>query len=213
MRETQSKMASMQAPEDVSEQPEVSNGCTSMPHMMDDERTYQAAMRVLRAVPTRDQAYKLFKIQRNPNDPWCRLALIWLHDSLWDTFGALLDGDRPTKSLLEIATKLCANSATPLLEDYADPKEWFGSFSGAKMRWEGLGMLFTHWAFGAMALRQGPDDGSKHDYTANVLDYKSCAWDCVEITRKTASANTLLLFLLYREGCLESVVSGDDSEY
>lgn len=216
MNEAQSKMT----PDSWTDtaEPEVGRANEANPlssRIMTDDRTVEAALRVLRNIPQRSLAKDLFHAYTNPNDGWCRLAVRWLHDSFWQTFGAVLDGDRSTKSLVPLATQLCDNSSRPLREDYTDPKEWFASFSKHNMRWEGLGILFTHWAFGALALSLGPVGlkcQSGH-YAPNITEYKRCAWDTIEVTRNTASANTLLLYLLYKQGCLESNVTGDDSKY
>lgn len=182
--------------------------------IMCNARTYEAALRILRAIPSRAQAYDFSKAHINPNDGWCRLATVQLHDSLWDTFGTVLEGERSTESLVRLATKISENSSQPLGEDYTDPKDWFQSFSGANMRWEGLGILFSHWSFGITEFGQSPGPSQRWipNFADYVLKYRDCAWDATEITRSTASANTLLLYLLYVQACLESIISGDDSE-
>lgn len=215
MREAQSKMVTMLLPEEEeSLDQEQHESRSSGSRLMCDERTYEAAMRVVRAIPHRTLAYELLKAHKNPNDGWSRLATQWLHDSLWQTFGDSLE-NRSNESLSAFATQLCDNSSKALHEDFTEPKEWIESFSGRNMRWEGLGMLFTQWSFGAMALRQGPECSKypSDNYNTYILRYKYCAWDSIEITRNTASANTLLLCLMYRQACLESNITGDDSEF
>lgn len=83
------------------------------------------------------------------------------------------------------------------------------------MRWEVLGILFTHWSFGAMAFLQGQEQHKYplHDLNKDILLYKDCAWSIIEITRKMRSANTLLLYLTHVLGCLESIVVGDGSQF
>lgn len=191
-----------------------SNPKASQSPIMCNARTYEAALRILRAIPPRALAYDFSKAHINPNDGWCRLATIQLHDSLWDTFGKVLDGERSTESLVRLATKISENSSRPLREDYVDPKDWLQSFSGANMRWEGLGILFSHWSFGITEFGQSPGPPQRWipNFADYVLRYRDCAWDAIEITRSTASANTLLLYLLYAQECLESIISGDESE-
>ncbi|KAJ3480568.1 hypothetical protein NLG97_g8042 [Lecanicillium saksenae] len=181
--------------------------------IMYNARTYEAAMRVLRAIPPKALAYDFSNANVNPNDAWCRLATLQLHDSFWDTFGKYLEGHRSAESLVQLATKISENSAKPLREDCFDPKEWFQSFSGGNMRWEGLGLLFVHWSFGITEFRRDPASLSRkgQDYADYVVKYRDCSWDIVEITRSTASANTLMLSLVYSQECLESIVSGDES--
>ncbi|KAJ6788632.1 hypothetical protein PWT90_09442 [Aphanocladium album] len=182
--------------------------------IMCNARTYDAAMRVLRAIPSRALAYDFSNANINPNDAWCRLATMQLHDSFWNTFGRFLEGHRSAETLVRLATKISENSARPLREDCFDPNEWFQSFSGPNMRWEGLGLLFVHWSFGITEFRRDPGWSARkiQDYADHVVKYRDCSWDIVEITRSTASANTLMLSLVYSQGCLESIVSGDENE-
>jgi hypothetical protein len=209
MREAQSRLAPLLLPDETSDEPNASGPQSSL---MANDRLYDAAMRALRGVPERTLAHDLFAAYVNPNDGWCRLATHRLHCSFWETFGKYLDGERSTKSLLQLATQLCENSLKPLYEDYSDPKDWLESFSGRNMRWEGLGILFTYWAHGASAIRQSPDHFSGN-CSMYILRYKDCAWDIIDITRNTASANSILLYLLYRQANLESIISGDDCAF
>ncbi len=216
MCEAQLKMAPVPPPEDPPRQGNALELELSQSRIMCDDKTYEAAMRVLQAIPEKSLAYDLLKAHGNPNDGWCKLATLRLHDSLWNTFGSYLDSDRSPESLFQLAMKLYDNSFKPLHEDYTDPKEWLASFSGYNMRWEAIGILFTQWSFGAIAYHQGRPESSSHlssDYAGYVLKYKNCAWDLVDMTRNTASANTLLLYLMYRQEGLESIITGDDSKF
>lgn len=215
MDEAQSRMASLLPPEATLDEPNAASSHPSRSPLMANEKLYDTAMRALRGIPERTLAYNLFKAYVNPNDAWCRLAVHQLHSSFWSAFGVYLDGERSTMSLLQLATKLCDNSSKPLHEDYTDPKEWLDSFCGHNMRWEGLGVLFTYWAHGASAIRQSPEHENPmySSCSSYIFRYKDCAWDIIDLTRNTASANTLLLYLLCRQSNLESIIWGDDSEY
>lgn len=214
MREAQSRMPPVTPLEELSAELKSSQSKFSQARIMCDVKIHEAAMRVLRAVPRKALSYELFKAHVNPNNGWCMLATEWLHDALWNSFGSYLDDNRSPEALVQLATILCHNSSKPLREDYTDPKEWFESFSGPKMRWEGLGVLFTHWSSGAIAFRQGAQSSkyTSRDYSTYILGYRDCAWDSIEITRNTMSANTILLYLMYMHSCLESIITGDSSQ-
>lgn len=217
MREAQSKLPPLlpTGKNKPSQNPKTQANAPSsgpMSSLLANDRLYDAAMRALRGVPEKMLSHDLLTAYVNPNDGWCRLATHRLHCSFWETFGVYLDGERSTKSLLQLATMLCDNSCKPLHEDCTDPNDWLESFSGRNMRWEGLGMLFAYWVHGAIAMRQRPQrqDGFSGDWTTHILRYKDCAWDILDLTRHTSSANSLLLYLSYGYANIESIISGDD---
>lgn len=214
MHEAQSSISTTSPMGDFDDAPTNSKIKGSQSPIMCNARTYEAAMRILRAIPPKAQAYEISEAHVNPNDAWCRLATRRMHDSLWDTFGKELEGNRSTESLVRLATKISENSAYPLREDFTDPRLWLDSFTGTNMRWEGLGILFTHWSFGTVELGQSKRFAASgiKPFADQVVKFRDCAWDAVEITRSTASANTLLLHLLYTQECLESIISGDESK-
>ncbi|KND87297.1 hypothetical protein TOPH_08041, partial [Tolypocladium ophioglossoides CBS 100239] len=184
--------------------------------LMLDHKTYDTALCILRSIPGKEASYLLFKKHVNPNDGWCRLAAARLIDCLWTSFGTALDGDRRQQPLTEMALLLCRNSSKRLKEDYADPDEWFRSFSGPNMRWETLGILFTYWALGAMALPENmtKDESQRlggSDSEGLVRKYTANSWGCIEICRNASCANTQLLYALYKQSILESMVHGDTS--
>lgn len=214
MSEAESKILSFKLSDAVPAQDQPPKARPAHSHMS-DSRTYDTAMRILQAIPDKLFAYEMSRSYKNPNNGWCSLAVRWLHESLWIEFGDLLGEHRSTASLRDLGAILCENSSGPLREDYTDPKQWFSSFSGQNMRWEVLGILFTHWSFGAMAFLQGQEQHKYplHDLNKDILLYKDCAWSIIEITRKMRSANTLLLYLTHVLGCLESIVVGDGSQF
>ncbi|UNI23105.1 hypothetical protein JDV02_008945 [Purpureocillium takamizusanense] len=177
-----------------------------------DDRLHDTALRVLRNIPTEEDCRFLFKWNINPNEGWCKIATGWLIDSLWTTFGPLLR-DGTQNALTQMALALSRNSSRLLKEDYTNPREWFASFSGPNMRWEGLGILFNTWALGAKASPQSVtgEHVTGDEAQKSLCKYKDCSWGCIEITRNMASANTLLHHLVSRQAIVESIVTGDSS--
>lgn len=187
------------------------------PRLMLDDKTYETALCILRSIPDKEASYLLFKKHVNPNDGWCRLAAARLIDSLWASFGSVLDGDRRQDRLAQTALLLCRNSSRLLKEDYEDPEEWFRSFSGPNLRWETLGILFTYWALGAVALPEGitKDEGRMlggSDPQKLMRKYKASSRSCIDICRNASCANTQLLYTVYKQSILESIVYGDTSK-
>ncbi|KAJ6786488.1 hypothetical protein PWT90_06893 [Aphanocladium album] len=183
-------------------------------HSLKDFQPPAAALRVIRSIPDRASSYFLFGSYQNIHDSWCRLAARWLLDSLWETFGDILEGDRTDKSLSAMAKRLCLNTTSVLREDHTDPKEWFKEFSGLNMRWECIGILFAYWSSGLLSL---PREAFKNSCKAlNDMDrrtaldfYKELVADCANLCWNVGNGNTLLCFLLFKRSLLQSNIGGD----
>lgn len=96
----------------------------------------------------------------------------------------------------------------------SDSERWMASFSGRRMRWEGIGVLFTYWGFAGLADHSHrpelllPGAGPGFDPRRVTLAYKEAAQLCAELCRGCAP-NSLGLYLAYKNAILESVLSGD----
>lgn len=196
-------------------------------------RTLETCLNVLRRIPGEDVALSLFLKHANPNDGWIRLAARRLVESLYAAFGRELRSRRPA-DLEDMAQAVSANTARPLAEDEQEPDSgrWMASFSGRRMRWESVGVLFTYWAFAALAdhthqpelllllhgaragagAGAGQGDGGEGreviDPRRVMFAYKEAAQLCMELCRGCAP-NSLLLYLAYKNAVLESVLVGD----
>ncbi|RFU74872.1 fungal specific transcription factor domain-containing [Trichoderma arundinaceum] len=176
----------------------------------------ELALSALRSIPDMASSKLLARLYGSFYGGWCPLAGEWLNESLWMTFGETLNRRaRDEEQLRRMSCKLCRNGAIPLGENHTDPDMWFGEFSGPKMRWESLGILFVFWAYGARVLPDtrviDKDCDDVHNHHANQLvsQYKMAAWKCIELSRDAANSNTLLAFLVFGHSLLESNVSGD----
>lgn len=191
-------------------------------------RTLEMCLLVLRRIPGEDVALSLFLGHSNPNDGWIRLAARRLLESLYAAFGRELRSRRP-QDLEDMARIISANTARSLVEDEEpDAERWITSFSGRRMRWECLGVLFTYWSFAALSdqahrpelVRLFGGDGSglreddEHHQPQSIdprrvtLAYKETAQVCIDLCRGCAP-NSLLLYLTFRNAILESVLVGD----
>lgn len=181
-------------------------------------QTLQTCLTVLRRIPGEDAALALFLKHANPNDGWIRLAARRLVESLHDAFGRELRSRRPA-DLEAMAHAVSASTARPLLAEDAEPdaERWMAAFSGRRMRWESLGVLFTYWAFAAMAdhphrpeLGVGMEAAAAEalDPRRVTLAYKEAAQLCIELCRGCAP-NSLSLYLGYKNAILDSILVGD----
>ena len=180
--------------------------------------TAEIAIHVLQSIPDRDLARVLIQKDFNPNDGWARGASTRMLNSLWDTFGTLLDGPRHEGQMMQMAQSLHQNSAQLLEENQTDPDEWLASFLGANLRWEALGIMFVYWAAGTESL---PDDDDLYRSLARMpalnkrqlfARYHESIRLCVQLCGRPCGGNTLLLFLLLKNAMLTNISHGDASE-
>lgn len=181
-----------------------------------EEHPSSRSLSILRSIPDRATCSALFKLYVNPIDGWCRLAAQILNESLWITFGDVLEGTRTQDNLTTMAKILCRNSSIPLREEHTDPIAWLRSFSGQKMRWESLGLLFCYWALGTKSLPENAELRETQqlrdtDRRRLLNKYTLGAGMCVDICKNGSTANSLLAILLYRYGIIQSIISGDAS--
>ncbi|KAK2601669.1 hypothetical protein QQS21_004743 [Conoideocrella luteorostrata] len=183
---------------------------------MVDDTPGERAINILRAIPDHETCTSLFKLHVNPNDSWCRLAAQIMNESIWITFGDVLEDMRTTANLRQMANILCRNSSTPLQENYTDPIEWLRSFSGPNLRWESLGLLFCYWALGTISLPENAglrdtEELRGSDGRRLLVKYMRAAGRCIDICKCGSTANSMLAILLYRYGVAQSLIAGDTS--
>lgn len=206
--------------------PETHNACeaawAASPALMDVAKN-EAALRILRNIPTKSSSFYLFKMHTNPNDGWVKLAAYRIMESMWDTFGKQLEGTRNDKDLSEMAHKLSQNSTCALAEDVvvdvpgSRGDEWLAGLTGTNLRWEALGVLFTYWSFGTISLSE--NDATidctrcfRSDRKRLWRGYKESAFRCIELTREMGAGSALCAYLLYKHVLLETYISGDAGE-
>lgn len=176
------------------------------------KEAWSPRVKLLACIPSRETSEALFKRHVNPMDGWIRGARPRLADSLWETFGSCLSSRRAA-DLRAMAAVLSTNTKKPLVEDSIHAEEWLRSFTGAQMRWESLGILFSYWAVGALALPEQAIGGVAGitDSRQQMIYYKKCVSQCVALAREMGTANTLQVYLCLRNQLLESTISGDAS--
>lgn len=177
----------------------------------------ETAIAILGRIPDRATCTFLLQNHLHCSDGWSCLAAQLLNESVWTTFGSVLEeSKRSREDLKRIAYAMFRNSSTTFREDHDDPTTWLQSFSGSSLRWESLGILFTYWALGSKSLINAPEQREtdvlrSHDRRALIIKFKGVARMCIDLCHQGSSTNTLLACLLHKYSIIESVVSGDTS--
>ncbi|GKZ25096.1 hypothetical protein AbraIFM66951_001590 [Aspergillus brasiliensis] len=188
-----------------------------VPYRPVDTPVVQLGARILHQIPEERDCSTLFSKHINPNDGWIRLAGRYSSDRMWETFRSALRR-RSEEDKLEIATILTQNSKIPLRGE-EDPQAWLATFTGAQMRWETLGILYTYWAFGAISSSSESQAVARYcqahlsvtgvrQLMAHLKHYASL---CIDICKQLGSVNLLFVYLLYKHNILEGILSGDKS--
>jgi hypothetical protein len=119
---------------------------------------------------------------------------------------------------MELWAQLISRNTNSELHDEEDPVKWFAAFSGSSLRWEALGILFTYWSFGALASAEGDSIFTSackrpKGRVQMMIEMKECAASCIALSSHVDHGNSLLVYLLYKHSLLETMVSGDASEF
>jgi hypothetical protein len=137
--------------------------------------------------------------------------------SLWTTFGRQLKEPRRQDDLEGLSAILCKNNETALPE-YEDYQPWLESFTGTNLRWETLGSVFAALTTATLSLperdaffctQRGPRSNRKEF----AVEMKDCVQACVILSNYQDLINIQMVSLLVKNLILQTVISGDTSEY
>lgn len=173
-----------------------------------DQTATHIAIRILQAIPMPGNATRArFPVHVNPNDEWMMMIGERLIASTWETFGTYLR-DRTTNlaKLREMSGTICINTRRILKEDHEDAPEWLESFSGPKLRWEAVGIMFLYAALGELHASSGVDS---RRLIGHYTEYCS---SCITLANMGGSSGSLMLFLLYKRSMLHACMHGDTSK-
>lgn len=147
---------------------------------------------------------------------WLRVAARRALTSLHDRFGTYLGACRIDSQLEQIALFLSNNTVRPFSEHEADPDKWIGQFTGANLRWESIGLIFTFYELSYEAAekpRHESCDGSSQRFKEDWPEVlRVCLGLCMDLSRRFSSGNSLQLFLSSRRTVVESMHTGDAGE-
>ncbi|KAI1260230.1 hypothetical protein F5Y18DRAFT_405977 [Xylariaceae sp. FL1019] len=172
-------------------------------------RTQEACMYILRNVP--EPSRGRICLRGSPVEAWVYYFLGEVLDSLYDTFGHYFGPQRSEASLQELARIISRNTALPFSDDDdITPSEWMAQFSGPNTRWETLGLLFAFWDFtvNSITLEKSTTQdeyGRPSRITKEAVDF------CVELCNGFSAANSMFLFLSFRQLVVETQINGDIS--
>jgi hypothetical protein len=173
--------------------------------------TKEMCLVVLRGLPAPNVGH----IEANKDSPlyrdsWLRVVGMRVLSDLHERFGSYLGLCRVDSQLEEIALFLSENTAKPFQEDEPDSEKWIGQFTGPNLRWESLGLIFSFIYF-------LPDEHHAFDYDAGGKEWSQisrvCLALCIDLSRRFASANSLLVQLYMRRSTKESIYTGDASKW
>ncbi|PNP43638.1 hypothetical protein TGAMA5MH_04610 [Trichoderma gamsii] len=123
-----------------------------------DQTVTHITLRVLQAIPVPGNASRArFPVHVNPNDEWMMVIGERLIASTWQTFGSYLQDRTNLAKLRELSGTICINTRRILKEDHEDAPAWLESFSGPKLRWEAVGVMFLYAALGELYASSGAD--------------------------------------------------------
>ncbi|KAK1594575.1 uncharacterized protein LY79DRAFT_549100 [Colletotrichum navitas] len=179
--------------------------------LAEDAQTLETCLNILRQIPQEHEADALFDPYSDPHNAFIHPVSRRAMDSLYETFGHCLGPARDDAQLSGLARILCCNSARPFSEHEPDGEAWMAQFTGRRMRWETIGILFVNWEMKARTSQLGHADVGRMGY-GQKSKFRKCIIDCTSLARQaTAMGNSLLLYLYLRRGIIESVVDGDTS--
>lgn len=139
---------------------------------------------------------------------WGDIVVDRISTSVLGCLGEIRDcGDSGLEAMAEM---LCNNTAQPIRDDCDTHIEWLEQFSGQRLRWEALGLLFLYLdrvsdMFDAVSFSRLEYAGGK----AVPEIVTVCVKYCIEIASSLTEANVLLVDLYRRAASQDSMVHGD----
>lgn len=170
----------------------------------------QAALDALSSLPSLEAEHILAKPHINPFNGWVPLPTTQILTELRSTYSSAFREDQKREHLIELALIIFSNTAEVLSndQDYLS-EEWCTSFSGARLRWEIIGLLFSSWALYAL---QNKVHISQYRPRVLVAKFFDIMESCIRFCRLAKASNLFLLYLSYRTSIVSSILHGPDSE-
>ncbi|KAH8197357.1 hypothetical protein TruAng_008487 [Truncatella angustata] len=113
--------------------------------------------------------------------------------------------------LESLAEKICRNTVQPFQNNISTSKEWLDQFCEGNLRWESIGLL---WAYASHSLSDVVHSAycSRTHWLASRCTSETalvCIGYCIDLARRFAEQNILLLDLCRRNATLESTIVGE----
>jgi hypothetical protein len=137
--------------------------------------------------------------------------------SVWATYGKYLKEPRRMADLESFSRILCANAETALPET-DDYDSWLASFCGANLRWETLGAVFGALTGATLSLHERDaffctQRGQRSNRKLFAMEMKDCVQTCITLSNYMDLINMQMVSLLTKNLILQTVLSGDTSEF
>lgn len=120
---------------------------------------------------------------------------------------------RTAGTLTKLSSEICANSESP--SHLEGPDDWYNWFSGPKLQWEMVGILFAVFGMAFYSRHEwdpifslSEQEGRNRNTAASFM--KACADECLNMCRET-EANDMTVILAKNVGRLQNVLAGDNS--
>lgn len=175
-----------------------------------DINDLQAALDALSCLPSLEAEQILGKSHINVFNGWLPFSTTQILTELRRTHPSAFRQDQQREHLTELALTIFSNTAEALSndQDYLS-EDWYTSFSGTRIRWEIIGLLFSSWAIYALHTKVHISHYRPRVLVAKFFDIME---SCIRFCHKAKASNLFLLYLLYRTSIVSSIVDGPDSE-
>lgn len=171
----------------------------------------QTALDALSCLPSLEAEQILGKAHViNVFNGWLPFSTTQILTELRRTYPSAFRQDQQREHLKELALTIFSNTAEALSndQDYLS-EDWYTSFSGTRIRWEIIGLLFSSWAIFSVHNRVHISQYRPRVLVAKFFDIMK---SCIRFCHLAKASNLFLLYLLYRTSIVSSIVDGPDSE-
>jgi hypothetical protein len=170
----------------------------------------RTALDALASLPSPEAERILAKPHINPFNGWIPLSTTMLMVELRNTFAYAFRQNTSREHLVDLALIIFSNTAQTLCDSQQyRSEEWYTSFSGPRLRWEVIGLLFSSWALGALQNKEHISQYRPRVLAAKFFDIMK---SCITFCRAVKAENLLLLYLLYRTSIVSSILHGPNSK-
>ena len=138
-------------------------------------------------------------------------------ESLWDTYGEVLQEPRKPELLSEMSKELCQNAKSPPPSS-SSTEEWLESFTGHRFRWEMIGNLLALFGLAIMTLSDfdpifsGNEDGKTRGRKEYAGELRILSEDCLALSDDIDATNEFVVSLMYYRFTLQSFYEGDTGQ-
>ncbi|KAM3077180.1 hypothetical protein ACMFMG_003356 [Clarireedia jacksonii] len=137
-------------------------------------------VRILRLLPDQKTCNFLMEwnFDRNCHAIPSRYVIMTMAQSIWSMWGKELQEPRNTEDLERISAHLCKNSESPL-QEVEDYEPWIAATTGANLRWEAVGLVFSAICFAVVGHSERDafyttQSGPRRDRRHFALELKDC---------------------------------------